>query len=839
MRLITNRLALLLVFVVSCIAKETAQKAFSSKSRSEEEKVFEQNTNSELLWAPYRSNCYFGIRPRYVDETPFIFGLMWFDTTEFDAMTRLRHFVSDEDHMERFTWEAYDPRLGGKENIIDPENNLNLTIYFAKTHDDSNWVVRVSGKPLDVTRNTTTSVVLYMNQNIGPDMQNGQSRLIHISNTDNNDNENSLEFTGISEDLGKYEVLINDNHGKYYTNDTLESIEVVPGCNASRTSHVGLTIPDHEVWRARDVFQSLLTDSIKEIVQVTGDKIEQGLVPSVLTLRNLHNFDQGNFHYVQKTFDMREESGFEFDVVYNNLDSKETIDSGNQASMLIDDAIHEINVRFDNHFNIDETDGDKRQFAMEVLANLLGGIGYFHGTQVIDRETVLDEDQFESIKFEHFREEGPYSLFTSVPSRGFFPRGFYWDEGFHLLQIMEYDFDLAFQIAVSWFRLIDEDGWVAREVILGPEARSKVPQEFTIQSPQIANPPTLLLALSEMLTKLIENENNLGFTSGTKMDIEQEEGISSQLGSNFDYIIKYSKVIYPYLERHFKWFTDSQKGMIEEYMEDMEDDEQFSKVNQEFVYKWLGRTVTHCLPSGLDDYPRAQPPDVAELNVDALAWVGTMARSMKDIAHILELTKDETKYAEIEKKIVENLDLLHWSEKAKAYCDVTLDDEGDEEMKHVCHEGYISLLPFALKLMPRDSPKLKDILTLMSDPEKLFSPFGLRSLSKQDEYFGAGENYWRGKIWMNINYLCLNALEYYFPEVVAGAQEQSALNDKHTSQLAGKLYTELKNNLINNVYDNWEKTNYIYENYDPTDGHGTGSVQFAGWTALIVNILRG
>ena len=88
-----------------------------------------------------------------------------------------------------------------------------------------------------------------------------------------------------------------------------------------------------------------------------------------------------------------------------------------------------------------------------------------------------------------------------VPSRAFFPRGFYWDEGFHLLQLMDYDADVAFEILQSWFNLIDEDGWIPREVILGDEARSKVPEEFQVQNPNIANPPTLLLAFSEFLNK--------------------------------------------------------------------------------------------------------------------------------------------------------------------------------------------------------------------------------------------------------------------------------------------------------------------------------------------------
>lgn len=52
------------------------------------------------------------------------------------------------------------------------------------------------------------------------------------------------------------------------------------------------------------------------------------------------------------------------------------------------------------------------------MSNTLGGIGYFFGAS----EVQLPHKIVKSWNA---------ALFTSVPSRSFFPRGFIWDEGFH------------------------------------------------------------------------------------------------------------------------------------------------------------------------------------------------------------------------------------------------------------------------------------------------------------------------------------------------------------------------------------------------------------------------
>ena len=77
---------------------------------------------------------------------------------------------------------------------------------------------------------------------------------------------------------------------------------------------------------------------------------------------------------------------------------------------------------------------------------------------------------------------------------------------------------------------------------------------------------------------------------------------------------------------------------------------------------------------------------------------------------------------------------------------------------HVCHKGYVSIFPFLTGMMPANSPHLKAVLDTIEDPEELWSDYGIRSLSKNDEYYGTDENYWRSPVWMNINYFVVKNL---------------------------------------------------------------------------------
>jgi len=406
----------------------------------------------------------------------------------------------------------------------------------------------------------------------------------------------------------------------------------------------------------------------------------------------------------------------------------------------------------------------------------------------------------------------------------------------------------SLDIVKSWFSLIDEDGWIGREQILGPEARSKVPQEFTVQYPHYANPPTLFLILDILIDKL-QAKALLPSTS------DSFENIRHAHLRDHNTAVNYLKDLYPLLKRHYFWYRKTQWGDIKSY-----DREAFSTKEG---YRWRGRDTRHVLTSGLDDYPRAQPPHPGELHVDLISWMGMMTRTMRRIAETIGETDDAKQYQGYENAIARNIDDLHWDKAAQTYCDATIDDY--EENVHVCHKGYISIFPFLTGMLPPDSPRLKAVLDLISDPEELWSDYGLRSLSKKDEFYGTDENYWRSPVWMNMNYLAVKALYvstlhtlslsfslshspfplypnslYPIPKpplTHPHAKQNIATHPGPQASRAATLYTALRHNLVDTVFAEWERTGFAWEQYNPETGAGQRTQHFTGWTSLVVKIM--
>lgn len=827
-----------LFYVLFSIAQNVEFDLFDQDPLNQDQLANDYTVQAEnsLLWGPYRSALYLGIRPRL--PRSLLSGLMWFSMDDYRSIGSIRHFYEQNDNMAKANWVSYDPRYGGTQVIQDNDCHTNITIDFVKSKDGLSWAVKIKSEPHKGFEQSKISFVWYSGlegekeasiDDLGEIERTGILKLENQKNVLGY--KGSVKLSGVSEELGAFQVEIND--GPKTNRHPLGKSGLPLEFSPALAHHYSLRVPDDNVWQARDIFMTMLQESVQSL-KGTTDSMEDIPPENLYIIRDLNDFE-GNLHLVQKVY----QGSCEFDVIYHN---EKTPDTEKITSKNIHEKIEANHNLFDEKFSeyfelqypYNETENDSgtvnyKAFAKEILSGLLGGLTYMYGDHLVDRKTIFDEDTFESYELNR-SPEGPHQLFTLVPSRPFFPRGFYWDEGFHLMPLKEYDSDLVLDIIKSWFNLIDSEGWIAREQILGPEARSRVPSQFQVQSPQIVNPPTLTL----MLTMLLEHLSEERFGDVMKpIDIDRDNELSdvtdstntTKFGSYIlkhpDVLFKYAEEVYPKLKLHFQMLRKTQQGHFEEFDRNYDNSE---------VFRWRGRTETHCLASGIDDYPRASPADVAELNVDLISWIGIMAKSLRLMAGILNKYDDVVYFQDIEEKISKNLDKVHWSKSEGIYCDVSVDE--DDENVHVCHKGYVSLLPFVTKLIPKDDvDKLEKVLNIITDPEELWSPFGIRSLSKSDSNYKTGEDYWRSPVWINMNYLVLKGIEDYYYE----SRQFMSLALQKKFQVA---YHDLRINVVDNVYRQWVKTGFVWEQYNDETGDAKGAKNFLGWTSAVLLMMK-
>ncbi|KAJ9617992.1 Processing alpha glucosidase I [Knufia peltigerae] len=747
-------------------------------------------TNDTLLWGPFRPNLYFGVRPRLPNSL--LTGLLWANTEDFTtSQTNFRHTCEQNEGMAGYGWEEYDAQNGGRQTIHDTGNKLDLTIDFVKVPGGQNggsWAARIKGTPReDAHPNLVTAFIFYAGME-------GLGELA-FQETDTSADQKVI-LHGSTVELGDFNFIFSDSAENRMPYKTHPSWDEKP---LDRPLVSSLQIPPEAIWQAKNVVFASMKQDIDRYIKEYG---QENMPPPWAAFSISEHPGPGNFHMIQKTF----VGEFQFDVLFESASGPAM--SSETLTKAISEASKGFKAKFKEIFEPRPpfTKPAYTAFSESMFSNLFGGIGYFYGDSLVDRSYAPEYDEDNEGFWEETAEararaeivkDPAHELFTSVPSRPFFPRGFLWDEGFHLLPIAEWDLDTTMEIVKSWFNLMDQDGWIAREQILGPEARSKVPAEFQVQYPHYANPPTLFFIIDVLMDKASDPEY-----SARKPHIESE-----------------LRSLYPLLKRQYYWFRRTQFGDVKSY-----DREAFSTKE---AYRWRGRTPQHILTSGLDDYPRPQPPHPGELHADLISWVGLMSKTLLRLSTLLPETDDTGDFKAQYTAILRNIDDLHWSSENKAYCDATIDDY--EDSTHVCHKGYISLFPFMTGLIPPTHPNLPHILDLISSESELWSPYGIRSLSRSDEFYGTDENYWRSPIWVNMNYLIVKNL-------LDVARSPDAPRKVKTQ--ATKIYTELRANLVKNVFDQWRATGFAWEQYNPETGAGQRTQHFTGWTSLVVVIMR-
>lgn len=518
--------------------------------------------------------------------------------------------------------------------------------------------------------------------------------------------------------------------------------------------------------------------------------------------RNINSINAENVNFLAYQIEFDNKLKVSIELSYNKVASLMPSFDYDEA---IDKAWKEFSNKFQRRILLSSTQKCKQEvitFAEKVLSNLIGGISYYNGMAKVHDASDGRIDAY-----------GPMQLLTAIPSRVGFPRGFLWDEGFHQLLIQHWDVDLSKTVVKSWFNMMNRQGWIPREIVIDTESIARQPQGFVVQHSDNANPPTFFFTLESMLA-IEQNETG----QLTKDDLHQ---------------------LFPRLKAWYNWYNTTQAG------------------KKPSTYRWRGRQASeeilnpYTLTSGFDDYPRATHPTEDEIHVDLRCWMAMASRVMAKIAKMLNMIEESEHYDKYYVLLANNtlLEHYHWSEEYSMFCDyglhsdnVTLNSVTEQDgtihyhrnvlslPKFKCvHEfGYVALFPMLMKLLEPDNPKLNKILNDLTKPELLWTPYGLRSIATTSYYYeryNPSGPYWRGTIWININFMTLRALHHY--RITPGPY----------STRADQIYEDLRGNLIKNVHKQFKETGYIWEYYSDHNGYGGGNHPFTGWSALIANII--
>ncbi|XP_066256749.1 mannosyl-oligosaccharide glucosidase isoform X1 [Euwallacea similis] len=733
----------------------------------------------DQFWGSYRPGVYFGLKTR--DPQSLVTGLMWYFPGRLGpGGDGIRHWCEQSDNLDSYGWQQHDGNTFGIQKIID--GPFKLTTSFVKRLGGDNggeWTARISAEVLPqykelVHKDEQISLIWYTALD--------SETKGFISPT--NSNTDITGIRGATSTLGNFKMTLFSHEGNVDHESFLST--VAPGLHLLKET----------------VISSL------RLAQADPKSPKRIVLAGEIRSPEDHK-KEPNFVATQVTAKLP----FSVDVVFESKSVVNRHDKlmGEAYSNALEWHQARFNQRFEDTFGLKHKgfSEDKIKFAQSALSNMIGGIGYFYGSSLV--QSFYTEEPVNYWKA---------PLFTGVPSRSFFPRGFLWDEGFHGLLISQWDLDLQLDIMGHWFDLMNVEGWIPREEILGMEAMAKVPKEFVVQRNTNANPPTFFLTLHFILDRYEE-------------DLTNER-------------LEHLERMYPRLQAWYQWFNTTQTGLLAG------------------SYRWRGRdSLTNrelnpkTLTSGLDDYPRASHPSDLERHIDLYCWMAVASNTMARLAYILG-RESFSKYKQTANYLLDNelMDRLHWSNFSKRYADYGLhtddvrlirpqplprqENQNLEMVREVLKQpeyrlvdsvfGYVNIFPFLLQLLDPTSAKLGQILSDIRNSNLMWSNYGLRSLSKTSPLYMKRNTehdppYWRGQIWINMNFLAIKALYHY-----------GGIEGPYQSQ-AKKVYEELRSNVIDNVIKQYYKSGYCWEQYNDSTGEGSGCRPFTGWTALTVVLM--
>lgn len=377
-------------------------------------------------------------------ESP-LFGIMWYDARNPQAFDHIRHECDQRDEMGRFGWSSHDGRNFGAQILQDDRSFVNLTTEFLRiqpSQEGEEILVRVQGKSIPEDADEVPIGFMYYwtlededdairlrskaetSGIAGPvdleiDMGNMGKIQMQVVGDEENLHPEAFAKRGHrrrrhTEKLDKTNFLGIEKHLLYNSDDKLgDSMQM-----ASRQL---------EFWNIKEIVREAMRSSWIQKYKDAAKLMEKGepfdqTIYHALPNKRIKDPQAIVFQQILKTpFQML------FKFTYEREISSVSLSDNEQITRLFNEARFSFEQKFKFNFPVSEK---HMALSQHAFSNLIGGVGYFEGKwlkAIKTREGVIG---FPS---------GPNELLTAVPCRSFFPRGFLWDEGFHLLPIAKFD----------------------------------------------------------------------------------------------------------------------------------------------------------------------------------------------------------------------------------------------------------------------------------------------------------------------------------------------------------------------------------------------------------------
>eukprot|EP00921_Rhytidocystis_pertsovi_P005060 GHVQ01008752.1.p1 GENE.GHVQ01008752.1~~GHVQ01008752.1.p1 ORF type:complete len:1208 (+),score=134.28 GHVQ01008752.1:90-3713(+) len=344
-----------------------------------------------------------------------------------------------------------------------------------------------------------------------------------------------------------------------------------------------------------------------------------------------------------------------------------------------------------NRRTVDDHLTQAKEVAIIAFSNLMGSRGFFHGTL----KAVLPVGV-----------SPPPTLHTSllayVPSRSVFPRPFLWDDGFHMEIAVRWDPRAAMEQLLLWMKsmyvfpmsavldskepgyLLDsgvdsEIGWIPREPALGAAAEARIPKQFLIQHWQVANPPSLILPITQLMesAELLSLGEQLSgshqhqalkaasrnFAQRTFFDSTSEDHaeatdtcpsltdltyaaqsscvatgnvVEAEKIQFRKSVVLFLHEMFPWLVRWYNYFVTTQRSATSYDHASNSSFRTHNSSSASSYYRWHKRSAAHNLASGFDDFPRGLLVSDAEAHLDLHVWILALAQTIHIVCSVLQ-----------------------------------------------------------------------------------------------------------------------------------------------------------------------------------------------------------